>query len=208
MGEGVIFAIVPACGHSKRMGRPKLSLPLGKRTVIEHVVTALHGGGVDHVLVVIGPHIPELVPLVIQAKAEPFVLPEATPDMRTTVTHGLNWLATHFAPSSSDAWLLVPGDHPTLDPITVRTVCSAHHVLRPKPGAVVPVCNGRRGHPVLIDWSLTPSLLSFPTDQGINSFLRSRDVETFEVAVTNSTLDDIDTPEDYQRMMAIFGHTI
>ena len=36
------FAIVPACGHSTRMGRPKLALPFGERTVIEHIVAALH----------------------------------------------------------------------------------------------------------------------------------------------------------------------
>ena len=35
------FAVVPACGHSTRMGRPKLALPLGDRTVIERVVAAL-----------------------------------------------------------------------------------------------------------------------------------------------------------------------
>ncbi len=52
----MIFAVVPAAGRSSRMGRPKLSLPLGGRTVLEHVVIALRQGGVDEVLVVVGPH--------------------------------------------------------------------------------------------------------------------------------------------------------
>ncbi len=34
----MIFAVVPAAGRASRMGRPKLSLPLGGRTVLEHVV--------------------------------------------------------------------------------------------------------------------------------------------------------------------------
>ncbi len=41
-----MFALIPAAGKSARMGRPKLTLPLGGRTVLEHVVTALRRGGV------------------------------------------------------------------------------------------------------------------------------------------------------------------
>ena len=62
------FAIIPAAGHSTRMGRPKLSLPLGERTVLEHVIAALRQGGVDHVLVVVAPHVAELVPLANAAR--------------------------------------------------------------------------------------------------------------------------------------------
>ena len=37
----MIYAVVPAAGRSSRMGRPKLSLPLGERTVLEQVILAL-----------------------------------------------------------------------------------------------------------------------------------------------------------------------
>ena len=37
-GAGMIAAVVPAAGHSQRMGRPKLILPVGGRTVIARVV--------------------------------------------------------------------------------------------------------------------------------------------------------------------------
>ena len=51
----MIYAVVPAAGRSRRMGQPKLLLGMGGQTVIEHVITALREGGVDRVLVVIGP---------------------------------------------------------------------------------------------------------------------------------------------------------
>ena len=41
------YAVVPACGHSTRMGRPKLALPLGGLTVIERIVSTLRDGGVE-----------------------------------------------------------------------------------------------------------------------------------------------------------------
>src|SRR5256885_16918128 len=102
------LAIIPAAGHSGRMGRPKLALPLGDRTVLEHVVAALRGGGVDHVLVVIGPHVPELVPLATRAGGEVCLIPESTPDMRTTAEHGLRWLDDRFHPRPDDYWVLAP----------------------------------------------------------------------------------------------------
>ena len=40
------FALIPAAGRSRRMGRPKLALPLAGRSVLEHVVGALQQAGV------------------------------------------------------------------------------------------------------------------------------------------------------------------
>src|SRR5580704_977447 len=116
----MIYAVVPAGGRSERMGRPKLALPLGDRTVIEHVVAALGAGGADRVLVVVGPHAPELIPLAESAGAEACVLPAATADMRATVEHGLRRLEDRHHPQTDDAWLLAPADHPALDAGAIR----------------------------------------------------------------------------------------
>ena len=50
------FALLPAAGKSARMGRPKLELPLGGRTVLERVLDTLHAAQIADVLVVLGPH--------------------------------------------------------------------------------------------------------------------------------------------------------
>ena len=65
----MIFALIPAAGESRRMGRPKLALPLGEKTVLEHVLDALRHAQVDHMLVVIGPHVAELLPIARDAGA-------------------------------------------------------------------------------------------------------------------------------------------
>src|SRR5207253_7780339 len=113
-------AIVPACGHSTRMGRPKLALPLRDHTVIERVVSALRDGGVSTVLVVIGPHVPELAPLARGTGADVLALAEPTPDMRATVEAGLRHLESRFHPNPDDWWLLAPADHPVLSAAVVR----------------------------------------------------------------------------------------
>ena len=101
------------------MGRPKLSLPLGGRTVLEHVVAALRQGGVDEVLVVVGPHDPGLAPSAEAAGASvlPCRKPPPTCGRRWT---GLRRLEDRFHPRPDDAWLLAPADHPALDADVVR----------------------------------------------------------------------------------------
>ena len=193
------FAVVPACGHSTRMGRPKLALPLGARAVIEHVVAALRGGGVGTVLVVVGPHVPELVPLARSAGAEVLALPEPTADMRSTVEHGLRWVEDRFAPRPDDAWLLAPADHPVLSPAVVRQLLDA--AGSSACSIAVPVHGGRRGHPTLIRWRHVAGIRSLPADAGINADLRAHRAETLDVPVSDpGVLADLDTPDDYARL--------
>jgi len=193
------FAVVPACGHSTRMGRPKLSLPLGGRSVIEHVVGALRGGGVDHVLVVVGPHVADLAPLARAAGADVLALPEPTADMRATVEHGLRWLEDRIAPGPDDVWLLAPADHPVLSPAVVRQLLDVAHSS--VCSVAVPVHQGRRGHPTLIRWRHAAGIRALPAGVGINVYLREKAAETLEVPVADAgVLTDLDTPEDYERL--------
>jgi len=196
----MIFGIIPACGLSTRMGRPKLSLPVGDRTVIEHVVGALRGSGADVVLVVVGPHVPELEPLATRAGARVLTLPEPTADMRATVEAGLNWLDAHLHPTPDDWWLMSPGDHPTLSPTVVRTLLDAARA-DDRHSIFVPVCEGRRGHPLLARWRHADTVRLLPAGEGINSCLRRCSDEVREVTVLDSgSFHDLDTPDDYARL--------
>ena len=78
----MIVALIPAAGHSRRMGRPKLALPLGDRTVLEHVLTALRDGGVERILVVLGPHVADLGPIAARAGASPTATTTAPSPLR------------------------------------------------------------------------------------------------------------------------------
>ncbi len=196
----MIFALIPAAGQSTRMGRPKLALPRGNRSILEHVIEALRRAQVEHILVVIGPHVPELVPLAARAGAHILRLAEETPDMRTTVERGLRWLEENFQPRETDAWLLVPGDSPALDSAVVRQLLEAR-AARPQFSIVVPTFQGRRGHPVLIGWQHVVGIRALTANLGINSYLQQHTVETLEVPVAyEGILCDLDTPQDYERL--------
>jgi len=194
----MIHALVPAAGHSTRMGRPKLSLPLGDRTVIEQVVRTLREA-IDQVLVVVGPHVAELVPLAEKAGAATLLLEHETPDMRATIERGLAWIETRHHPTSADFVLLVPADHPALDAQVIRNLLA---VDSPR-DIRIPTFQGKRGHPTLIGWRHVAAIRALPSNAGLNTYLRSVPAEVLEVPVDfASILLDLDTPEDYAKICA------
>jgi molybdenum cofactor cytidylyltransferase len=196
----MIYAIVPAAGKSTRMRQPKLALPLGGKTVLEHVLAALRQGGVDQTLVVLGPHVRDLVPLVRGAGAHAHVLAQETADMRATVEGGLCCLESLFEPDSADAWLVAPADHPTLDPTVVAQLLEAHS-REPRATIFVPSYQGRRGHPILLSWSHVTAIRELPPQLGLNTYLRQHPHLTCEILVDSAEiLRDLDTPEDYERL--------
>lgn len=194
------IALVPAAGHSTRMGRPKLTLPLGDRTVIEHVITALRAGGIGTVAVIVGHHGVELDRLADAAGARVLIVTEPTPDMRSTVEQGLQWIENRFGPKPNDPWLLIPADHPVLDPELVRQVMAAGTIEQ---SIVVPTFNGKRGHPTRFAWKHAAAIRALPPDRGINELLRTHAAEVRELPVADDrVLIDLDTPADYDRLRA------
>jgi molybdenum cofactor cytidylyltransferase len=195
------FGLVPAAGKSRRMGRPKLALPLAGRTVLEHVLDALRQAEIGPTVVVLGPHVADLAGLVEAGGAHPLVLAEETPDMRATVELGLRWLEEHLRPRPEDDWLLLPADHPTLNAEVIRLLRRARGD-RPEKSIVVPAWQGKRGHPTLIAWRHVEGLRAHPAGEGLNTYLRLHMEETLEVSAASAeVLADLDTPEDYARLL-------
>lgn len=180
------------------MGRPKLALPLGDRTILEHVIAALRQAKVEHILVVVGPHVAELAVLAESAGASVYSVAEPPAGMRGTIEHGLRWLEERFRPQPEDAWLLALADHPALDASIVQQLESAYAV-HPQFSIVIPTYRGRRGHPTLFAWKHVAAIHAYPAELGLNTYIRRHVAETLEVPVDNaSVLWDIDTPEDYE----------
>jgi len=195
------FALIPAAGKSARMGRPKLMLPVGERTVLECTLAALRQGGIAQILVVVSPQGAGLAALAEKAGALVLQLAEETAHMQDTVLCGLAWLEEHFHPEPGDRWLLLPADHPTLNPEVIRALLDAR-TAHPEQSIFVPTYAGRRGHPTLIGWPHTPEVRAWPAGVGLNQFFRQKTAVTYELPVSSpDILFDLDTPADYQRLL-------
>lgn len=192
--------LIPAAGKSERMGRPKLLLPLAGRPVLEHLLEAVRGGGAGPALVVVRPDDTALAETARRCGATVLTLAHETPDMRATIQAGLVWLEAHLTPADRPGFFLVPADHPTLSGDVVRALLAA--AVQSGHSIVLPVHGGKRGHPTWIAWSHVPALLQLPAGTGVNAYLRQQASHTLEVPWPDAAvLLDLDTPEDYDRLV-------
>jgi molybdenum cofactor cytidylyltransferase len=196
------FAVIPAAGRSQRMGEPKLLMPWGRATLIEHVLDAWRASRVDHLVLVVHPQDDRLAEL--GAARGAFVVRPTLPpeEMKISVRIALVRIWRAFRPQPTDAWLMAPADMPTLSPAVVERLIDAYQASladAPPPTIWVPVCQGRRGHPVLFPWSMVRDVERLGDDEGINALLARHPVATIE-AEAAQILDDLDTPEDYRRL--------
>jgi CTP:molybdopterin cytidylyltransferase MocA len=194
----MIVALLPAGGQSRRMGQPKLLLPLGRRTILEHVIAAIRKAGIERILVVANGQVPELAAVARSAGAAVLTLPHETPDMRATVEFGLKWIEQTWSPGPEDCWLLVPADHPAIEAGVIRELLAAESA-HPEVSIFMPKYDGRRGHPTLIRWPHVSGIRHHPAGEGLNRYFRLQADQVCEMPVSNpGVLIDIDTPEDYQ----------
>ncbi len=191
------FAIVPAAGRSVRMGQPKLLLPCGRQTVIERVLSAWRASLVNATIVVVHPEDESLAELCRSAGAEVVVADPPPPDMKASVSRGLQYIAATFQPTDCDAWLVAPADMPRLSAAVINRLLAQFRPL--EPAVLVASHQERRGHPVLLPWSAAAAVGRLRHDEGMNALLDHfawRQVECDD----DSIFADLDTPHDYKSL--------
>jgi molybdenum cofactor cytidylyltransferase len=191
------FAVVPAAGESRRMGVPKLLLPHDGRTIIERVLESWTDSHVDHVVVIVRADDTRLANLCRSFNVH--VVTAATPpaEMRVSIEIGLDCISDRWSPRPTDAWLVAPADLPLLSPQSINRVLASYR--RDSPRVVLPVVNGRRGHPVLLPWSMVERVRGLASGEGLDSLIRSAAVEEVNCG-DPGVLEDVDTPADYERL--------
>lgn len=200
MTHSNLFAIIPAAGHSRRMGRPKLLLPWRGTTVIAHLVSELQAAGVTRIYVVLRANDEALYSAVGAANAIPVQPLIDPPDMRTSVEHGLKFAAEEPESSAGAGWLLIPADHPI---VSRTTVIELQANWQPDQRQIlIPTYQGRRGHPTLFSSHFASEVPTIPADCGLNWLVRQNESVIREVPVTDSgVIVDLDTPEDYESLL-------
>ena len=190
----MISAIILAAGASKRMGQPKMLLPWGTLTVIEHVITTFLNAGVEEVLVVTGGAREQVEKVTAQYSIRRIYNKDYTKgEMLSSLQLGLMAMSTQ-----AQAALVGLGDQPQIQERSVRLVCDAYRESKPR--LVVPSFQMRRGHPWLVARPLWDELLQLKPQESPRDFLNRHAGEIHYVEVdTPSVLADLDTPEDYQK---------
>jgi len=190
----MITAVILAAGESKRMGQPKMLLPWGTLTVIEHVIITFLNAGVDDVILITGGAHEQVEKVTAQYPIRRIHNKNyAQSEMVSSLQLGLVAIS-----SQVQAALVGLGDQPQVQERSVRLVCKAYQ--ESKPQLVVPSFQMRRGHPWLVGRPLWGELLQLKSSESPRDFLNRHGGEIHYVEVdTPSILADLDTPEDYQK---------
>lgn len=189
----MICAIVLAAGRSRRMGTQKLLLPIAGKPIITRVVDELQQSSVAATLVVTGTDGQKIQAALSGRKVSFINNPDADGDMLSSIRCGSRAL-----PSGCVASLIVLGDQPNLtSELVTKLIAGLKENGR---GIILPTHQGHRGHPVLMSAKLCEKLVSRHYAAGLREFLDSHPEDVFAVEIPDgSTLQDMDTPEDYQR---------
>jgi molybdenum cofactor cytidylyltransferase len=185
----MICAMVLGAGASQRMGTQKLLLPWGAKTVIEHIVDKLLASRIDQVLVITGRDHARLALTLANAPVTLVHNNRYAQGMLSSVRCGLRAL-----PETCHGVLVALGDQPTLETPTVDRLLDQ---FSPHAGIVLPVYQGKQGHPLLFSRTYIPEILAQYEDTGLRGLLQVHDQAIQEVTVDSPTiLQDIDTPDD------------
>jgi molybdenum cofactor cytidylyltransferase len=188
----MISAIILAAGQSRRMGQPKMLLPWGNRTVIEHVVATFLQAGVEDILIVTGAEHERVDQAMDGYPVQKIYNKEyAGGEMLSSLQCGLRQLT-----KETRAALIGLGDQPQLREESIRAICEAY-----KDGAsplIIPSFQRKRGHPWLVARSLWGEILMLQPPQTPRDFLNNHTGDILYVNLETPTiLADLDTPEDY-----------
>ena len=190
----MIAAVLLAAGESRRMGRPKLTLPWGAGgSVISQVVARFREAGADPLLVVTGGDRDEVERALQGAGAQCLFNPiYRQGGMLSSIKVGLRRLVD----GDAEAALVAPADLPSLTVETLRRLLD--HRRRSGATLIVPSYEMRRGHPVLIGRGLWQGVLDLAEGETLRDFLR-RQAQQIEYVVVQDpgVIRDVDTPEDY-----------
>jgi molybdenum cofactor cytidylyltransferase len=189
----MITAVVLAAGLARRMGRQKLLLPLQGRPVIRWSVDAILPH-VDEVVVVTG-HEAAAVRAALAGLTVRFAHNERPEEGQgSSIAVGVAALAP-----GTDAVLVALGDQPRLPAMAIPGLLEAFR--RGGAAIVAPVYRGIQGTPVVFGAAVFSELLALTGDGGARTVVRARPERVREVAFDLPMPDDVDTPEDYARLM-------
>lgn len=189
-----VAGIVLAAGASSRMRQAKQTLPWRGEALVRHVARLALEGGLSPVIVVTGYAAQDVgaalagLPVILAAN------PEWESGQSASVKAGLRALS-----SRSGAAVFLLADQPQVSPALVRSLVERHAItLAP---IIAPLIDGRRANPVLFDCQTFPDLLSLEGDTGGRALFSRYPVHWIPWHDPRAALD-VDTPEDYQRLVA------
>lgn len=195
----MICGIILAAGEGKRMGKVKLTLPLGDKQLIEWVLQAVKLAPLDKYFLVVRPEDKEIIKIGESWGAE-IVL---NPDFQSGMSSSIKKAVSNISPEKIEGLLILLGDQPLITADIINQII--RNFSPGKEEIVVPFYKGQQGNPVLFDIYWLDELLRLYGDVGGRVVVKTYPEKIKKVEILNrAIIEDIDSEEDYLRIKSYF----
>ena len=191
-----ISGLVLGAGASQRFGPPKQLLPFRGTTMLGWVVDqALSAAGLDEVVVVLGRSAKEVRERVDFGAARVVENPVFGEGCSSSYRAGIGALNAESA-----AMMIILGDLPGITPEIINRLADSWREQE----AAITLCSyqGRKGHPMIFARSMFAQLLDLHGDKAAWKLVDANQALVREIRFSIPYPDDINTPEDFERLTA------
>ena len=189
----MLAAVILSGGASSRMGSPKALLPYQGRPFLEHLLEITIHPEIGVRRVVLGADA-ESIAKAIPLKAHEMIINAQWEKGQLSSIQA----AVRKLPAGTDGMLLCLIDHPLISSALVGELIAQFY--KSKKPIVLPVYEGRRGHPVIFSASLYPELLRAPLETGARAVVWVHADEVEEVPTNeHGCVLNLNDPETLNR---------
>ncbi|HET8888483.1 MAG TPA: NTP transferase domain-containing protein [Candidatus Angelobacter sp.] len=189
-----VSAVVLAAGASRRLGTPKQLLRIGGETILERTLKNVRASSAAEIVLVLG-HAAESVENAVSTEQIKVVRnPDYQQGMGTSLRTGLAAIS-----ADAGAALIVLADQPFVRPETLNELIACHQ--ESKPQIIIPMYQGFRGNPVLLDRSVFEEVKGLNGDVGCRAIFGDHTEGICKLPVDDAgILLDIDSRSDFETL--------
>ena len=193
----MISGILLAAGESSRMeGAFKPLLAWGSGTVIDACVKSLRDSRLGQIIVVLGHREAEIRSRLAGSGVEFAINPDYKLGMLSSVKTALSQIGPQ-----TTAVLIALVDQPMVTAEIINQLIDAYEKGDKRVG--LPTYEGRHGHPIILSRDFEEEIMRLEdlSPDGLRTLINGHRDEILEVPANSAAvIDDIDRPEDYERL--------
>jgi molybdenum cofactor cytidylyltransferase len=200
LAKGTAVQIVLAAGRSERMGTTKALLPFGKRSALALALDAAAGAGLQESIVVVGANAGEIRAAQDGASCATKVTWVRNEEAGSEQLRSLQVGLSAFDWERVESFFIHPVDYPLATSQDYLLLLEALAAGKPEATVYLLSHNGRRGHPVLFRAALAEKFLALRPGATARDVVEA-EKHAYVVTENSGVLEDMDTPEDYERLL-------